>query len=118
VGSFWWKDVISLFPKFESLATCKPNKGDSVAFWSKEWRGQDQAFKDLYPHLYSFTRKPKCSLLYYMEQDVKMIFSPMPLPQQAAAQLEDIDFCIQQANFEEEINDTWSYSWGTSVQEQ
>jgi hypothetical protein len=27
-GSFWWKDVIRLFDKFESMASCSPNKGE------------------------------------------------------------------------------------------
>ena len=58
VGSFWWKETLSLQKSFQTFATCKPGKGDSVLLWI------DQALvlKDQFPQLFSFTKKPKCSI--------------------------------------------------------
>jgi hypothetical protein len=65
------------------------------------WIGQDQALKDLYPHLYSFTKKKtKCSIQYFIEQDDSILFS-LPLSQQAANQMEEIENYIQESNFDE-----------------
>lgn len=37
VGSFWWRDVMSLSQYFFKLATCVASQGDIVAFWNDLW---------------------------------------------------------------------------------
>jgi hypothetical protein len=64
VGSFWWKEVIGLFNKFQTMAICKPNKSGTILFWSQIWIRRDQPFRELYPQLFSFTKKPRCSILW------------------------------------------------------
>lgn len=49
VGSFWWKEIISLFESYQSFAICNPSKGDTILFWSDKWTNQDQALKETYP---------------------------------------------------------------------
>lgn len=44
---------------------------------------RQQNLKDRYPQLFSFTRKPKCSLRYFLDQEVDRIFR-LPLSSQAA----------------------------------
>jgi hypothetical protein len=34
VGSFWWKDILKLFEKFQNFAKCTPNRGNSMLSWS------------------------------------------------------------------------------------
>jgi hypothetical protein len=34
IGSFWWKDIIKLFPDFGSFVFCNPNIGNSALFWN------------------------------------------------------------------------------------
>ena len=82
VGSFWWKDIMRLFEIFQSLTPCYPNKSNSVLFWSDIW--VEQSMKDKYPQLFSFARKPKCSVRFYLNQTLDRIFS-LPLFQLAAA---------------------------------
>jgi hypothetical protein len=55
VGSFWWKDIIKLFPDFSSMATCNPNIGNTSLFWSDNWN--HPCIKDLFPHLFFFCQK-------------------------------------------------------------
>ena len=111
VGSFWWKDTMKLFDKFQSLAVCNPNRGKTALFWSDIWI--DQTMKDKFPQLFSFTRKPKCSVRFFLDQEMDRIFS-LPLSQQAAAQLEEIQQLMQVRTWDESISDAWSYSWGSS----
>jgi hypothetical protein len=37
VGSFWWRDVISLAENYFMMASCIAQKGDTVAFWNDLW---------------------------------------------------------------------------------
>lgn len=100
---------MKLFDKFQSFATCSHNRGNTVLFWSDIW--VDQAMKDKFLQLFSFTRKPKCSVRFFLSQQSDRIFSP--LSQIAATQLEEVQQILQTRNLDESINDTWSYSWGS-----
>lgn len=37
VGSFWWRDVMSLSMEFRGLATCSFGDGLSVSIWDDTW---------------------------------------------------------------------------------
>jgi hypothetical protein len=58
-------------------------------------------------------QKPKCSIQYFVEQVASMLFS-LPLSQQAADQLADLENIINELNMDDHCNDTWNYSWGPS----
>jgi len=73
----------------------------------------DQPLNDKYPQLFSFSRKSKCSLRYFLDQGVDKIFS-LPLSTQAAIQLEEIEHLLQTLDWDENSNDKWSYKWGSS----
>jgi len=102
---------MKLFDKFQSLAVCNPNRGKTALFWSDIW--VDQTMKDKFPQLFSFTRKPKCSVRFFLDQEMDRIFS-LPLSQQAVAQLEEIQQLMQVRTWDESISDAWSYCWGSS----
>jgi hypothetical protein len=108
VGSFWWKDVLKFFSKDQELAVCYPNRGNTIMFWSNQWDGQ--ALKDKFPHLYSFARKPKCSITFFPDNEEDRLFR-LPLSQQAAVQLEEIHASIDSRQWDESVNDIWSYTW-------
>ena len=105
------KVIMKLFDKFQSLAVCNPNRGKTALFWSDIW--VDQTMKDKFPQLFSFTRKPKCSVRFFLDQEMDRIFS-LPLSQQAVAQLEEIQQLMQVRTWDESISDAWSYCWGSS----
>lgn len=113
VRSFWWKEIMNLFEDFQTLTSCKPNKDDTVVFLNQTWPRHDQPLKDLYPQVYSFTKKLKCSLQYFIEQDISRLFS-LPLSQQAAGQLEEIVNLIDQSDLDDEQHDIWTYKWGST----
>jgi len=100
---------MQLFSKFQKFAVCHPYKGTTVLFWSDDCA----TLKDLYPQLFSFTRKQKCSVRFFLDQSIHRIFS-LPLTTLAAQQLEEIDNLLQHRLLDEDTNDVWSYSWGTA----
>lgn len=54
VGSFWWRDVMTLSDSFLRIASCKVNKGNSVCFWTDLW--DLGALNLVFPQLFSFVR--------------------------------------------------------------
>ena len=104
-----FQEVIRLFSNFQSLASCNPNRGDTTLFWTDKLtcQNQNQASKDLYPQLYSFSKKQKCSLQFYVEQEASRLFS-LPLSQ-LANQLVQLEDQILESNYDENQNDHWSY---------
>jgi hypothetical protein len=67
--------------------------------------------KITYPQLFSFTRKPKCSIRFFIDQEVKRLFS-LPLSTQAARQVEEIKQILEGREWDENTHDSWSYTWG------
>lgn len=108
-GSFWWKDILKLFHKYQTLVVCLPSKGNTILFWTDNWSGQ--ALKDRFPHIFSFTRKPKCSISFFTQQEENSLFS-LPLSLTAANQLSEITNIIQNFDWDSALEDSWTYYWG------
>jgi hypothetical protein len=102
VGSFWWKEIMQLYGKFKDIASCSPNRGNNTLFWSEDWSGT--ALKEQYPQLFSFTKKPKCSVRFFLDQEINRIFS-LHLSIQASAQLDEIQDMLQQRTRNENLDD-------------
>lgn len=112
VGSFWWKDILGYFEDFKNLTTCRANKGDTLSFRSQVWINASEKLKDMHPQLYSYARKPKCSVKFFIEQEYSTLFR-LPLSQQAAQQLDEIINSIEASEMDSEQDDyCWSYNWG------
>jgi len=79
-------------------------------FWSDNWTCQ--LLKTQFPELFSFTRKPKYTISYFLNQEDDRLFS-LPLSQLALAQFQEIQILIQGRNWDENGNDTWIYNWGS-----
>jgi hypothetical protein len=37
VGSFWWKDICSLFDQYRGIISCTVGSGNSVLLWKDKW---------------------------------------------------------------------------------
>lgn len=60
VGSFWWKDLLSLNSCSKEIAACLPGGGSTFALWYDAWDGV--SFKDRFPHAFSFARHKRITL--------------------------------------------------------
>jgi len=92
VGSFWWKEILKLHVEFRALSHYNPSFGNSVLFWGDVW--SDNCLKDLCPHLYSFAKKKKSSVIFYLNGDLKANYF-LPLSVQASEELEVLEMLLQ-----------------------
>ena len=99
VGSFWWKDLLKLFIPFRNLTKCDPNRGNTDLFWSGSW--SPSSLKEKYPHLFSFCKKPKCSIRFFLNNELEANFS-LPLSFEATEELSIL--------IEHELNRPWDES--------
>jgi len=104
VGSFWWKEVLKLFGEYRKLTECTPNQGNSDLFWSGNWC--PTPLKDRYPQLFSFSRKPKCSIRFFIDHEMEVNFR-LPLSTQAAGQLSDLLNSELDRDWDENVIDIW-----------
>jgi hypothetical protein len=111
LGSFWWKEILKLFRTFKTFSVCNPIKGHSDLFWAGAWTVQP--LKDKYPQLYSYYRKPKCPIRFFLEHETNETFR-LPLSVQAAAQLEDLQDFLLEIVWDENGQDSWTFSWGNA----
>jgi hypothetical protein len=68
--------------------------------------------KDKFPQLFSFAKKPKCSVRFFLSQEMDRIFSPLSLI--AEAQLEEVQQIMDSRTWDENVKDSWHYNWGSS----
>lgn len=60
IGSFWWRDVMSLKSTYLSIASCKFNVGNTCSFWTDLW--DLGILQHTLPQLFSFAKKEKISV--------------------------------------------------------
>lgn len=82
-----------------------------MIFWSDGWAGN--ALKESFPQLFSFTKKAKCSIRFFLNQELDRLFT-LPLSVQAAVQLNEVESLLSDNTSDKGSNDIWSYSWGSS----
>jgi hypothetical protein len=107
VGSFWWKDLLKLFIPFSKLTTCEPNRGNTDLFWSGSW--SPSSLKEKYPDLFSFCKKPKCSIRFFLNNELEANFS-LPLTFEATEELSMLIENEFNRPWNESTVDTWSYA--------
>ena len=112
VGSFWWKDLLKLFTPLKNLIKCDPSRGNTDLFWSGSW--SPLPLKEKYPHLFSFSKKPKCSIRYFLDNELEANFS-LPLSSQATEQLAMLLETELDRPWDESTTDIWSYSSGNAT---
>jgi hypothetical protein len=89
VGSFWWRNVMSLSMDFRGLASCSFGDGTSVSFWEDIW---DMGLLKLeFPQLFSFAKDTKISVATFLSRDIENNFL-LPLSLEASMQLTGFHF--------------------------
>ena len=93
IGFFWWKDISKLIDKFLQMTHCQPNRGNSLMFWADNWL--PATLQNTYPQLYSYAKRQKCSIRYFLEHDLSRLFH-LPLSIQASSQLVDLQTLLEE----------------------
>lgn len=79
--------------------------------WNDRWT--DNLLKDKFLELFSFARKPKCSIKFFLEKEVSNIFF-LPLSSQASIQLDHLNAIMQISNLNPSVDDSWTYIWDSA----
>ena len=77
-GSFWWKDILSLWDSFMDLTCCKHEDGRTIRFWKDKWRDISPA--RAFPHLFSFARQQDINLKQLLVINDKNLLEHFHLP--------------------------------------
>jgi hypothetical protein len=60
-GSFWWKDILKLVPKFQEFTSCLPGLGTSIGLWEVNLHHQ-QHLSQIYVNLFQYAKNENISL--------------------------------------------------------
>lgn len=81
LGSFWWKSVLKLVPRYKHMAKATIEKGNSITAWQDDWGASN--IKEIYPELYSFTLNHHISIREFTVSHYPFAHFYTPLSEQA-----------------------------------
>jgi hypothetical protein len=67
VGSFWWRDAMSVAGEYFKIASCNMHCGTTVSFWSDSW-GLG-ILQHLFPQFFCFSKRKSASIAHFLQQD-------------------------------------------------
>jgi hypothetical protein len=110
-GSFWWRDIVSLLPKFKGLAMLTVADGSMVLLWKDQWNGLRPEVA--YPELFSFANNQFVTFKAALSRDNLLQNFNLPLSAEAYHQFLELQQSITGRTVIGE-NDQWRYSWGNA----
>jgi hypothetical protein len=72
VGSFWWRDIMSLSDHFFMMAACKAHERNTLYFWRDTWNAGVLQWK--FSQLYSFALNKNISLKAFWDREIQNHF--------------------------------------------
>jgi hypothetical protein len=113
-GSFWWRAICKLFDSYAGCAKASVGRGTSVLFWENIW--DFGCLKELFPHLYSFAKEPRCSVQRFLSRigNLEQVFC-LPLSVEASQQLAELLESLDTWQRDENLDDSWTYIWGSGI---
>lgn len=112
MGSFWWRDVMRLNTIYRGIARCTLGDGSTVTFWDVVWL--DSVLSEEYPRLYSFARNTNMSVREMMKEEDLSAILTLLLSAQAHDEMMQLQSYLENLEYDDASNDSWSLIWGTS----
>jgi hypothetical protein len=109
-GSFWWRNIISLSDEYRSITKCEVGNGNSVLFWSDQWK--DNMFDSSFPRLFSYAKDKLQSVREFFENESVLDNFHLPLSVQAHEELTNLQVILHNASLNPESNDSWIFKLG------
>jgi hypothetical protein len=112
-GSFWWRDILRLLNKFKSMVNISVHKGDTCFLWQDMWGGsiRNQGFSQLF----SFAKVTNISVCRAAAiSNINQLFN-LPISTEAYQQLLVLAHDLADISLEQEQDDVWTYSWGSTI---
>jgi hypothetical protein len=114
-GSFWWKDICSLFDQYRGLTSCNIGSGHSVLLWKDKWSNHDPLAHS-YDRLFSFALNPDASVMEALQCENLASMFYLPLFVQAFDEMQSLHTNLNELrNNIESGKDQWIYSLNNGV---
>jgi hypothetical protein len=110
VGSFWWKEVISLSDEYMAITRCEVKSGSSVP---DNWKDQTWDFR--FPRLFSFAKDKLQSVKDFIMNDSIVSNFHLPLSVEAHDELMQLQDLIQDTTLQSQQHDEWICTLGTNT---
>jgi hypothetical protein len=109
-GSFWWKDICSLFDQYRGIASCSIGSGNSVLLWKDKWLNEE-LLANSYDRLFSFALNQDISVFEGLQTGNLASLFYLPLSVQAFDELQLLQGSLNvlRENADGD-NDQWKYS--------
>ena len=110
-GSFWWRDVMSLYTNFCKLAVPQVHAGNTVVFWLDRWQLGNNVvlLSEKFPRLHSFVIDDTVTVREFMEQPETSEHFHLPLSQEAYIELTQLQDLLSLINSNVESKDIWKW---------
>jgi hypothetical protein len=110
LGSFWWKDILRLYPIYQSITTCKLGDGTSVLFWKDSWG--PSVLSHAFHALFGSTTDPKLTVGEVIHApDLVTVFN-LPLSPAASQELALLQNYLSTITYDESECDSRLFQWG------
>jgi hypothetical protein len=113
VGSFWWKEVISLSDQYWAITRCEVKSGSCVFFWYDNWKDQTWDFR--FPRLFSFAKDKLQSVKDFIMNDSIVSNFHLPLFVEAHDELMQLQGLIQDTTLQSQQHGEWICTLGTNT---
>jgi len=110
-GSFWWRDILKLVPKFKDIVVVSLKDGNSCFLWHDPWGAV--IFRDVFPELFSYAKNGTISVSVAVHSPLLHDLFYLPLSTKAYNQFLVFSNEIQGLKLSHS-SDIWTYTWGSS----
>jgi hypothetical protein len=111
-GSFWWRDIVKLIPRFKPMTSVHVHDGSSVLLWQDIWNGH--SLQQEFPELFSFSRNTNITIKAAISNGQLEGCFHLPLSLEAHHQFLVLQSLVEDLQ-ETQDPDQWIYSWGNPL---
>ena len=113
VGSFWWRDILKLSPKFRGISSINIVYGTTALFWKDLWA--HQILQDSHPRAFSHSLNEDVSVKDFLGITLLGETFHLPLSPQAHAEVRHMQTIASVIQPSTAASDVWHYVWGKTV---
>ena len=110
VGSFWWRDMLKLTPKYRGVSCVQVVDGTTALVWKDLWL--DNTLESSHPRAFSFALHEDTSVKDFLESTSLHGLFHLPLSPEALLEVQDMQSITTHMRPSTATADVWHYTWG------
>jgi hypothetical protein len=111
-GSFWWRDILKILPKFKEIAEVQIRDGRTCLLWQDKWH--TSIFAETLPQLHSFAKNKNITVNKAISTENLFELFNLPLSQTAFIQVDQIQQALSELQLQSTLKDNWTYNGNSS----